>query len=242
MIGVTNAINMRTKWNVDEYTSLLITDSIEDKSHYQSTIVNNNVIVATDLQRDGRNTLLFTVNQSPYLEITDKFDFITGDKDYTIEWWGYHLNSNNNNGSGCIFHGPGGGSNCHYGLLLGHNQSFPERTWASDNGTSWNVFSDKYNNTGLFNHGVNTWYHYAFVRKNIRTYSVYINGNLRWTETKADSFSCIITSTNSTALIGAYWNGTTKYYINRHTFYLQDFRISSCARYIEPFTPPQRFL
>lgn len=242
MIGITNAINMKTRWSTDNDTMLLITDSIEDKSHYQSTIVNNNVIVATDLQRDGRNTLMFTVNQSPYLEITDKFDFITGDKDYTIEWWGYHLGTNNNNGAGCIFHSSPQNSSS-YGLLLGHNWSFPERTWYSTTQSGWNVLSDKYNSTGLYNHDINKWYHYAFVRKNTFTFSVYINGALRWTETKAATVNCILSTTDRTSLIGAYWDtNSAKSCINRHTFYLQDFRISSCARYTEPFTPPTRFI
>lgn len=40
MIGTTNAINMRTRWNIDSDTLLLITDSIEDKSNYHNELMN----------------------------------------------------------------------------------------------------------------------------------------------------------------------------------------------------------
>lgn len=231
MIGITNAIEQRTVFNIDSDTWFLMTDTIEDKSQFHSTIENNGgTTINTTTKRDGRNTIYF--NGSSYLKIL-KNNLCSDAGDLTIEWWGMPVTVSGSNGPGTIFDLPGPSNEC--GILLGHIASYPGYLWYSTNGTSWNYWSS-WHGTGTAI-PANTWYHYAFVRQGQTMYQ-FVNGivDAQYTSTVSN----IITNTNSYALIGAYMSSNNFYPV--YKCYIQDFRISRTARYTSNFTPPQRFV
>ena len=235
MIGVTNAINMRTKWNIDSNTQFLMTDTIEDKSNYHVTLTNNGAAVNNSTKRDNRNSIFF--NGSSYL-IINKRDFFIGTQDYTIEFWANTTLNSGGYGPGAIFNQPGNPNE--HGILLGHISMYPRWVWLSGSATSWDLFSGYYGNSSLPISGTNIWYHFAFVKQNQKTYYCFINGDLIWQYSFPTTTNTTVTTFQNNPVIGAYFSGNNYYKV--YPCYIQDFRISNCARYTANFTSPQRFI
>lgn len=92
MLGVTNNIKDRPVYTPDEYTVLLLTDTVEDKSPFHNTLINNNVISTNSLLRDNRNSLYF--NGSSSISITNSTSNLShgiSAGDWTLELWFYPL-------------------------------------------------------------------------------------------------------------------------------------------------------
>lgn len=231
MIGITNAIEQRVVYNIDNDTWFLMTDTIEDKSHFHSTIQNNGgTTINTTTKRDGRNSIYF--NGSSYLKIL-KNDLCSGAADLTIEYWAMPVTLTGNTGPGTIFNLPGPSNEC--GIIIGHVSGWPNHLWYSTTGTNWNYWNNWYSTNRAAT--ANTWFHYAFVRQGLTMYQ-FFNGliDAQYTSTVSN----IITNTNSYALIGAYMQNNNFYPV--YQCYIQDFRISRIARYTNTFTPPERLI
>lgn len=235
MIGITNAMEQRTRWNVDSDTLLLITDSIEDKSNYHNDLIYNGVTVQDGTLRDGRSSLYFVYPNTYYIKIdtpNSSLRDMMGPNDWTIEFWLYSIywyaagpavsvgyyTTVANAYNAIMF--PYGGSGT---LVYGGNNS------------SWNKFDGASVFPSITN---NTWYHYAVVATNGgSTTKFFRNGVLTGTITNSGTAAQYsnLASVGPT-LIGRYSNNYNS------TMLLQDIRFSSCARYTTNFTPPERFL
>ena len=235
MIGITNAINMRTRLNIDSDTLLLITDSIEDKSNYHNTLTNNGVTIQSGTLRDGRPSLYFEYPHVYYIQIdtpNSSLRDMMGPNDWTIEFWLYSTYWY----TACAPVAVG----YYTTISAGYNAiMFPYYTsgtsvYGGNNGT-WNKFS----NTSVFPAITNnTWYHYAVVATNGgSTTKFFRNGVLSNTITNTG----VAATYSNLANAGSTTIGT--YALNYNsTMLLQDIRFSSCARYTTNFTPPERFL
>lgn len=230
MLGVTNAINMRTKLNIDEYTLLLITDSIEDKSGHNVPITNSGGVISTTRQRDGRNSIQLNGNTGLMVnnlecQLTTLFG---GNNDWTIEFYGFVtsfvstgalVEMNNRNG------------NAYANVLFMYSNSANKLFYSSSNGGSWNV----YNAPGVCTGVVNEWAHYVICRS-YPVIRVFQNGIQTWSNTLNGAFP--------TPSSGNTWFGCrgTDDAGTGHSLNIQDIRISNCARYTANFTPPERFI
>lgn len=162
-------------------------ESCRDEGPNHFEITNNYVTFTTDKTFNGAPTAYF--NGSAYLS----FSYIIGEEissnDLTIEWWEYPLtgsytrfctNSVNNSGYG--------------GLLLGYDGT---SLFASGSNSSWNIVND----ATAFSNTLDTWTHWAVVRKN-GVFKTYQNGTLFYTG-----------ATNTTAI---YWSNTYDCSIGRY--------------------------
>lgn len=231
MLGITN-INAPYKGytgpGIDEYTVLALTGSdFEDKSdnHFQVEKIGG-IGITADVTRDGRPSYQFKSDRTCVIELPLE-TARTGSDNWTIEYW---LQPGTCATSSCIYHqwGVGGSVN---GLLVGYNSA--ANTWyrgyyaGNAAGTGWT-----HSNLSLGTLTTGNWYHCAWTRYDNKIYR-FLNGTL----VGSTAYNIVIGTPYIKSEIGRYSHN------NVHpSFYLQDFRISSTARYIATFTPPDRLI
>lgn len=231
MIGITNAIEQRTKWNVDSDTLLLITDTIEDKSGHNLSITNAGCTISNGIQRDGRNSIS-AINSSTGLAVSNSAaqftTYLMQSNNWTIEFWAY-VTSWYNGEAALVEMNLKSGIGYGFLWIFGSSQT----TYLSSNATSWN----RWNNYAIgMSNIVNEWVHYAIsvqwpnvymFQNGIITFNVNFSGGpLGTIESGNTWFGCRGQTSSG----------------NGHKVNFQDIRVSKCARYIANFTPPERFI
>jgi hypothetical protein len=114
--------------------------------------------------------------------LTFSNNIATGTNDFTIEWWEYPTVTANNKG---VYHSAYSTSSV-YGLLVGYQYNGKVQTYASANGSSWDVL----NGIDMGTLRVNEWTHRALVRKG-STFYMFENGKLYNTATSSGSISAL---------------------------------------------------
>lgn len=221
----------------DRNTILLITDTIEDKSRYHTAVENvGRVLVTSDIQRDGRNSLYITNGRclQIYNAAAPNMQLMFGANNWTIEMWIYGVDWRTGAEGGFIsvdFSAFNRGTNngiCT--LLWGYRGQY---FYMSTTGDSWNICNGRSVFGGV--QSLNTWHHFAIVRSG-NSFMNFVDGILK------DNVTYDVTldiPREYYTHIGAYRTNTT---INSQTMYIQDIRFSNIARYTTTFTPPIRLI
>lgn len=235
MLGVTNAIEQRTRWNVDEHTLFLLTDTVEDRSINHIHFSNTGVTVSNSITRDNRNSLYFTNTTGLYFVYTNTpIMQMWGRNSWTIEYWIYFHSMTTNGGYGPnlldIAQNPNGTGNAL--LLWLHDKTY---IYSSKNGTTtW----DNYNRVDTkLTPPTDTWVHHAVVlNATNQTITCYMNGIQKHQQSDSASWNA------QGGIFGINYRITQSPHTSGFTMNLQDFRISNIARYTANFTPPERFI
>jgi hypothetical protein len=200
---------------VDKYTKLLIHfNSSTPADEIGNVLTNTGVTMDTGRQKFGVGSGYF--NGSSFISIpgVDKLQF--GANDFTIDWWEYRTVTPPSS-TGVFFAGNTAGGT---GLWVGAQGNY---LYLSSTAGSWNIVSGK----TMGGVTLNTWQHLALVRSG-STFYIFRNGVLQGTVTSA---LALVTATVMN--IGKYSSATVC-----DNVYLDEFRISSIARWTANFTPP----
>ena len=204
------------EYQMDQYTVSLLhfNGNITDESGKVWTAVNG-AATSTAQSKFGGSSLYLN-GSGEYLTCSDSTDFDFGAGDFTVDWWDYRLNAINGQ---CVLSRTSSG-HCPY--VIGYTDGSSILFYASSDGGSWDIAS------GLSCGSVilNEWTHYAVTRHN-GTFYTFQNGILIATK---DS-STAIPAGGATIYMGTYEGG---YFFNG---YIDEFRISNIARWIETFEP-----
>lgn len=212
----------KKEYGIDSNTKLLLhCDDYTDSSSYNRTItVGSTSYVAASTTAKFNNSLQFKKNTSGYIDIVipELSDIIAGD--FTIDFWDNRIAKINNSAVFVL------GTNGNYSLLGDYyttSSSSKILIYASSNGSSWDIA-----NMATMGNTVNvgSWVHRAIVKKD-NTLLLFENGIL---VNSINNVSNIYVPSNNLRL-GVCW-GTYLY------AYVDEFRISSVARWTENFTPP----
>lgn len=205
---------MAIEW--DKNTRLLLHgDSFEDSSYYSVPITNNGVQVLTAQSKFGEKSLYFNGNAKLFFpQKTIRF----GSDDFTIDWWEYADDSGAKSRFCSAYTGQNAG-----GLLLGYNSTL---VYCGATAYDWSLISGAV----MFNVEPRAWVHWAVVRV-ANTLTTYRNGK-RFAQTPING--SIAYDTAYDMVLGDYRSGDP----NPFKGYIDEFRISDVARWIEDFEPP----
>ena len=197
-------------------------DGITDETGNTTWTNSGGATISSTQSKFGGNSLY--LNGSSYLSASNSSMFNFGTKNFTIDWWEYVGNSASlGNLVFAIQTSATDGSSYHAEMSLAWNQSGTRNVFISSSGGDWEIASIV--SMGRMTYG--QWVHRALVRSG-NTFYTFENGVL--VSTFASS-SAIYYNSAYLLMIGArnnrYFNG-----------YIDEFRISSIARWTENFTPP----
>lgn len=201
---------------IDKNTLLLLHgDALEDSSNFGQEITNSGVVVSANQSKFGGKSLYFDGSSKVLIPPVD----LAGN-DFTIDWWEYVTASSSKTRFCTAFF-----SDTPYvlGLLLGFGGT---KVYSSSNGSSWDLVSG----ATMLSNTLNTWVHWAFVRKG-NTLTSYRNGAVFATTTINGA---IYHDGITPSVIGSYYAQDQNPFIG----YIDEFRISNVARWTEAFTPP----
>lgn len=199
----------------DRNTLLLLHgDSVEDSSGYKNQIYNYRVQPSSSVSKFGGKSLYFDGNS--YLKLDE---VIPSSGDFTVDWWEYVTGYSATRFAQSIQGGIGG-------IAAGGSENY-NRLYVSGNGTSWDII----NNLTAFSTSQNEWAHFALVRCG-DTWSTYKNGSEFISQ---DSQGNIFKNGNG-LIIGSFLYDSFHYFNG----YIDEFRISSVARWTHDFTPPAK--
>lgn len=213
----------------DPHTKLLLHgDSFIDGSKDKRVITNTGVAVSAAQSKFGDSSFYF--NGSAYLTMPG-YDF--GTDDFTIDWWEYPTNANAGTrftNVYCTSYATQAG-----GLLTHLYYSNSLQIWLSNktggaSTSDWNVFAGE----TLGNNVVNTWTHRAVVRSG-GSLMFFKNGTLEYTYNIGTNR--IGYSADRPWGIGN-WASDYMQTGYSYTGYIDEFRVSDIARWMESFTPP----
>ena len=140
------------------------------------------------------------------------------DGDFTIDWW-ENWGQNFTNAVSVIYTtGSAGICGALFNYCLTNSQTDPRKIYLSGNGTSWDLINNQNFGDSLFNQ----WVHRAVVRSGAYIYT-FQNGK------KYNSFNI------GTSKI--YFNYQSNIYCMSNNGYMDEFRISKCARWTDDFIP-----
>ncbi|VBB05553.1 fibronectin type iii [Lucifera butyrica] len=208
-------------YQMDQYTvSLLHFDGgITDESGKVWTAQNGAATSTAQSKFGGASLFLNGTNQ--YLTTSNSTDFDFGNGDFTVDWWEYRETGDGNNRS--VFVRDGADTTAYTSFLIGNvdvHGTGISCVFSGDN-TSWDV------GTLLLGTAIlNSWTHYAVVRKGSTFYG-FQNGTLKGTLTSSASLA----PSNGNPAIGKYFDK------NQNTFqgYIDEFRVSNVARWTSNF-------
>ena len=201
---------------IDKNTLLLLHgDALEDSSNFGQEITNSGVVVSADQSKFGGKSLYFDGSSKVLIPPVD----LAGN-DFTIDWWEYVTSSSSKTRFCSAFFTD---ASLVLGLLLGYNAT---KVYSSSNGSSWDLVSG----ATMLSNTLNTWVHWAFVRKG-NTLTSYRDGAVFATTTINGA---IYHDGTTPSVIGSYYAQDQNPFIG----YIDEFRISNVARWTEAFTPP----
>ena len=216
----------KKEYGIDVNTKLLLhCDDYTDSSSYNRTItVGNKSYVVASTTAKFNKALQFGKNSSGYIDITipELSDIIAGD--FTIDFWDNRIDKIDNSAVFVL------GTNGDYSLLgdyYSKKYSSQVSICASSNGSSWDIA----NNIAMGNTvNVGSWVHRAIVKKN-NTLLLFENGTL---VNSIHNVSNIYVPSNNLRLGVCCTSFIWGMYLHG---YVDEFRISSIARWTENFTP-----
>ena len=195
---------------------LLHGEEILDSSIYSVGIQNYGVVPSETQKKFGTKSLYFDGNSK--LQILNN-SIIPRNGDFTIDWWEYRTESVY---GGAVFNQTNV-SQGSYGLLLGHSGGKVSNLYVSSDGVRWNLSGYG----GFGNQKLNSWVHLALVRKGAK-FLCFRDGKK---VNQYDFNGTILVSQNP--YIGMYDYLEGSYFAG----YIDEFRISSVARWDTDFTP-----
>lgn len=204
---------MSSIYGNDEHTLLLLHgEDLTDSSQRKAQITNNGVIASDAQSKFGGSSLYF--NGSSYLSIHNG-TMLNGES-FTVDWWEYRTSST---AWATTFHQPYADGN-NNGFVAGGPYNGNETLYISTNGSSFDVASQ----AKMGNTTVNAWVHRALVR-NGNQILAFENGKLV-----------------NTIFVSVQFAYSGNFVLGKHNNcfigYIDEFRISSIARWTEDFTPP----
>lgn len=193
------------------------------------TVTAYNNATQTNTQRKFIGKAGYFPAYNDYIEVPTSSDLtFNNDTDFTVEWWMYGRTRTASQGMaiiGCTQNDTAIG-----GWAISEWGGSYFGWWDAGN-TSWFMNSSA-------SYVANAWAHYALVRRLESTNKVFrwfVNGALI---KEANGNTTIPTNGNYNIRVGAEPNPRSAMYLG--TSYLDEIRISSCARYTAAFTPPTR--
>lgn len=192
---------------------LLHAEDFYDSSMYNNEVVNDGVTLSTEVVKFGKSFAFGSSVKS----FTADLSMDLSAHDFTIDWWEYRNSDDSENSAVCIF-----GESKSYSLLLGLHSSKNILLCASGNGENWDLVNAKV--MGVFT--PNQWIHRAIVRQDNNLY-IFENGTLLSTITSFGD----INIPDSIVTFSHCWS--TGYLSG----YIDEFRVSSIARWTKDFTP-----
>ena len=217
--GVWSACEMKVyingAWVGDRDKNILLLlhgENVIDYSTNNVALSNTGVTVSNAQSKFGGQSLRF--DGSSYLTISTAI--LLDYDNFTVEWWEYREKSTEGE---CLFFAQAS-SGSSYGLNLGYIKSSLYTTNASNNGTTWNLFSD----IGMGSNITGRWVHRAFVKSGT-SYYWFEDGVMTNQTTNAKT----LTSLKGNIVIG-----------KKMTGYIDELCISKVAKWSSGFTPPTR--
>lgn len=153
-------------------------------------------------------------NGQAYLKLDE---LIPVNGDFTVDWWEYCTGNSATRFAQSINGGCGG-------ICAGGSANI-NSLYISSTGSSWNISSG----TVMFSTTLNSWVHWALIR-NESTWTTYRNGAQFAQITGNET---VFTNKNG-LVIGSFLYDSNHYFVG----YIDEFRISSIARWTEDFAPP----
>lgn len=213
----TNFTPPTERYEVDNYTLMLINAVVKDDSIYNQELINYG---ATEQTLSGSLNDKVIYFNSNYLEINSN-SWIDFGADWTIEWREYRTGYSS---SSSVFYTNFNSSARYGGILIGHIINKQLQMYIGNVQEQWNLVHGFVIDTIE----LNKWNMYAIV-KHGNTITAYKNG----TAINETTLSGEIIA-NGTPTIGFYSDGSRKI----TNAYIEEFRISNVARYSKNFTPP----
>jgi hypothetical protein len=183
-----------------------------------------NITTSTSQSKFNGSSLF--VNGVQYLSSNDDSLCRTFTSDFTIDFW-MSLTAFNTNGIIPIFIGKIGGGP--YTQILQASVSATSIGVSSGNGSAFQISA-----SGTVSISTGVWYHIAFVRSGA-SFTCYLNGSSIFTATYAGTLA-FYPNGNTAVYIGSSLAATGSQY--GFGGYIDEFRISSIARWTANFTPP----
>lgn len=191
---------------------LLHGEELLDNSNYSIPITNSGVIISEEQSKFGSKSMYF--NGQAYLKLDE---LIPVNGDFTVDWWEYCTGNSATRFAQSINGGCGG-------ICAGGSTNI-NSLYISSTGSSWNIASG----TVMFSTTLNSWVHWALIR-NESTWTTYRNGAQFAQITGNET---VFTNKNG-LVIGSFLYDSNHYFVG----YIDEFRISSIARWTEDFAPP----